>query len=106
MSKLEYARKLGRPTRRILAFYESPRPRAWTHGKSAQPTFCEALDWILSKRRVRTHRRHDPGSDGSVPLVLVGETVVGMQFPSHPHGDADDHGGYLCKDRDLSNTSI
>ena len=76
------------------------------HGKSAQPTFCEALDWILSKRRVRTHRRHDPGSDGSVPLVLVGETVVGMQFPSHPHGDADDHGGYLCKGRDLINTSI
>ena len=44
---------------------------------------------------MRTHRRHDPGRDGSVPLVFVGKTVVGMQFSSDPHGDADYHGGYL-----------
>ena len=48
---------------------------------------------------MRTHRRHDPGRDGSVPLVLVGKTVVGMQFSSDPHGDADYHGGDLCDEQ-------
>ena len=48
-----------------------------------------------------TYRRHDPGRDGSVPLVLVGKAVVGMKFSANPHGDADDHGGYLKVNRDI-----
>ena len=53
------------------------------------------------QQRVPTYRRHDPGRDGSVPLVLVGKPVVGMKFPANPDGDADDHGGYLKVNGDI-----
>ena len=45
--------------------------------------------------RSLTHRGHDAGRDGGVPLVLVGETEVGVQLPADPDRDADYHGRHL-----------